>query len=53
VDRAEELANQLAQRVSALTSFATRKLVGLAYRAREVAQDVWSDVQDFRHGERP
>jgi hypothetical protein len=53
VDRAEELASQLAQRVAALSSFATRKLVGFAYRAREVAQDFWADVQDFRRGERP
>jgi hypothetical protein len=53
VDRAEELASHMAQRVAALTSVATRKLVGLAYRAREVAQDFWADVQDFRNGKRP
>jgi hypothetical protein len=53
VDRAEEMANQLAQRMAALASFATRNLVVLAHRAREAAQDFWSDVQDFRNGERP
>jgi hypothetical protein len=53
VERAEEMANHLAERVGALTSFATRKLVVLAHRAREAAQDFWADVQDFRHGERP
>jgi hypothetical protein len=47
------LASQLAPRVAALSSFATRKLVGLAYRAREITQDFWADVQDFRRGKRP
>jgi hypothetical protein len=52
LDRAEELVDQFADRVSSLTSSWGRELLRLTSRARESAQDFWSDVQEFRQSQR-
>jgi hypothetical protein len=53
IDRAEVIADHLAERVGVLSAALTKKLVTLASRAREVAQDFWSEVQSVRRGDRP
>jgi hypothetical protein len=54
MERAEEIADRIATRVSAFFSAAwTRKLLVAAARVREAAQDFWAEVQDFRHGKKP
>ena len=53
LDRAEEMIDSLAERVSSLTSTWGRKLLRLGSRARESAQDFWAEVQDFRQGKKP
>jgi hypothetical protein len=53
LDRAEELVDHLAQQVSSLTSSWGRKVLRLGSRAREMAQDFWAEVQDFRQGKQP
>jgi len=53
LDRAEELVDHLADRISSLTSDWGRKLLRLGSRARESAQDFWAEVQDFRQGKKP
>jgi hypothetical protein len=53
LDRAEEVVDQLAERVSSLTSAWGRKLLRLTSRASESVQDFWAEVQDFRHGRKP
>jgi hypothetical protein len=53
LDRAEEVVDHLAERVSSLTSSWGRKLLRLSSRARESAQDFWAEVQDFRQGKKP
>jgi hypothetical protein len=51
-DRAEEMVDRLAERVSSLTSSWGREFLRLTSRARESAQDFWSDVQEFRESKR-
>jgi hypothetical protein len=53
LDRAEELVDSLADKVSSLTASWGRKLLRLSSRARESVQDFWSEVQDFRQGKEP
>jgi hypothetical protein len=53
LDRAEEMVDHLAERISALTSTWGRKFLRLSSRARESAQDFWAEVQDFRQGKKP
>jgi hypothetical protein len=53
LDRAEEVVDYVAERVSALTSDWGRKFLRLGSRARESAQDFWAEVQDFRQGKKP
>jgi hypothetical protein len=53
LDRAEEVVDYLAERVSSLTSIWGRKLLRLGSRARESAEDFWAEVQDFRQGKKP
>jgi hypothetical protein len=53
LDRAEELVDGIAARLSSLASSWGRKLLRLSSRARESAQDFWAEVQDFRQGRKP
>jgi hypothetical protein len=53
LDRAEEVVDHLAERVSSLTSSWGRQFLRLSARAREAAQDFWAEVQDFRQGKKP
>ena len=53
LDRAEEIVDHLAERASALTASGGRKVLWFMSRAREVAEDFWADVQDFRRGKKP
>jgi hypothetical protein len=53
LDRAEEIVDHLAERLSSLASGWMKKCLRLGSRARESAQDFWAEVQDFRHGKKP
>jgi hypothetical protein len=53
LDRAEEMVDYVAARLSSLTSIWGRKLLRLGSRARESVQDFWAEVQDFRQGKKP
>jgi hypothetical protein len=53
LDRAEEIVDHVADRVSSLTSSWGRKFLRLGSRARESLQDFWAEVQDFRQGKKP
>jgi hypothetical protein len=52
-ERGEEAVDNFAKRVGFFAAWGTRKLAGLASRTREVLQDFWAEVQDFRHGKKP
>jgi hypothetical protein len=52
-ERAEEIVDRVAERVSELTSVWGRKLLRLAARAREEAEDIWAEAQVIRRGEQP
>jgi hypothetical protein len=51
MERAEEMVDRIAERVSHLTSVCGRKLLRLAARAREEAEDIWAEAQSIRRGE--
>jgi hypothetical protein len=53
MERAEEMVDRLAERVSHFTSVWGRKLLRLAARAREEAEDIWAEAQSIRRGETP
>jgi hypothetical protein len=53
MERAEEMVDRFAERVSELTSVWGRKLLRLAARAREEAEDIWAEAQSIRRGETP
>jgi hypothetical protein len=53
LDRAEEIVDHLAEKASAVTAAGGRRVLWFMSRAREVAEDFWADVQDFRHGKKP
>jgi hypothetical protein len=48
LERAEEIVDELAARVSSLTAAGGRKFLRLMSRARESTQDFWAEVEDFR-----
>jgi len=52
-ERAEEIVDRVAERVSQLTSEWGRKLLRLAARAREEAEDIWAEAHSIRRGEQP
>ncbi|SRR5579871_6812252 len=52
-ERAEEIVDHLAEKAASLTAASGRKLLWLFSRSREVAEDFWADVQDFRQGKKP
>jgi hypothetical protein len=51
MQRAEELVDRLAERVSHYASVVGHKLAWLAARAREEAEDIWAEAQAIRRGE--
>jgi hypothetical protein len=53
LDRAEEMVDYVAERISSLTSDWGRKFLRLSSRVRESAQDFWAEVEDFRQGKKP
>jgi hypothetical protein len=53
MERAEEMVDRIAERVSELTSVWGRKVLRLAARAREEAEDIWAEAQAIRRGETP
>jgi hypothetical protein len=52
-ERAEEMVDNLAEKAASVTASGGRKLLWFVSRAREVAEDFWADVQDFRQGKKP
>jgi hypothetical protein len=52
-DRATELVDRMAHGVGYVASMGTRKIAGFLSRTREVLQDFWAEVQDFRRGKKP
>jgi hypothetical protein len=53
MERAEEIVDRVAERVSQLTSTWGRKLLRLTARVREEAEDIWAEAQSIRRGEQP
>jgi hypothetical protein len=53
MERAEEMVDRIAERVSHYTSVWGRKLLRFAARAREEAEDIWAEAQSIRRGETP
>jgi hypothetical protein len=53
MERAEEMVDRMAERVSEFTSVWGRKVLRLAARAREEAEDIWAEAQAIRRGETP
>jgi hypothetical protein len=53
LDRAEEMVDSLAAKLSTVASSWGRQLLRLSSRARESLQDFWAEVQDVRHGKKP
>jgi hypothetical protein len=51
--RAEEIVDNLAEKAASVTAASGRKVLWFMSRAREVAEDFWADVQDFRNGKQP
>jgi hypothetical protein len=52
MERAEELVDQLAERLAKFTSGFGRKILRLGARAREEAEDIWAEAQNIRRGGR-
>ena len=52
LDRAEEVVDSLAWKLSTLASSWGRGFLRLTSRARESLQDFWAEVQDFRRGKK-
>jgi hypothetical protein len=51
MERAEELADRLAERLSHFAGIFGFKLMQFAARAREEAEDIWAEAQHIRHKE--
>ena len=53
MERAEELVDRLGQRAGQIGSELGQRLLRLAARAREEAEDIWAEAQSMRHREQP
>jgi hypothetical protein len=53
VDRAEAMVERVAENVSSFTARWGRRAWSLVTRTREEAEDLWSEVQSIRRGNRP
>jgi hypothetical protein len=51
VERAEQIADHLAEKCAAVTSACVRQLAWLTARAREAAEDLWAEAQSVRRKE--
>jgi len=50
--RAEQMVDQLAEKVAHLTSVLGRKILWLGIRLREEAEDIWEEAQSIRRREK-
>jgi hypothetical protein len=50
VRRAEEVIDQVADRVGEFTTYLGRQILRLGARAREEAEDMWAEAQSIRRG---
>jgi hypothetical protein len=53
MERAEELVDRLGQRAGQIGSDLGQRLLRLAARAREEAEDIWAEAQSMRRREQP
>jgi hypothetical protein len=53
VERAEEMVDHIAERVSDLTSRWGRRVVRVFSRIKEEAEDMWGEAQSIRRGDQP
>jgi hypothetical protein len=51
--RAEEMVDQLAEKVAHYTALFGRQILWLGARLREEAEDIWEEAQSIRRGEKP
>ena len=52
-ERAEEVVDRLGQRAGQIGSEVGQRLLRLAARAREEAEDIWAEAQSMRRREQP
>ena len=52
VERAEELADRIGERVGHFAAVIGRNILQLAARAREEAEDIWAEAQEIRRRRR-
>jgi hypothetical protein len=52
VDRADEMVDEVARRVAAVTRQIGKGFLRFLARAREECSDVWAEAQDIRRGEK-
>ena len=50
LDRAEEVVDRLGRQIGQTAALAGARLLGLAARAREEAEDIWAEAQSRRGG---
>jgi hypothetical protein len=50
VERAEQMVDQIAERVGHYTSVVGRQLLRMGMRAREEAEDMWAEARSIRNG---
>ena len=53
MERAEELVDRLGQRAGQIGTELGQRLLRLAARAREEAEDIWAEAQSMRRREQP
>jgi len=51
--QAEEMVDQLAEKVAHFTAVFGKQLLWLGARVREEAEDIWAEAQSIRRGEKP
>jgi len=51
--RAEQMVDQLAEKVGRFTSVLGRRILWLGARLREEAEDIWAEAQSIRRREKP
>ncbi len=50
--RAEEVVDRMGQMIAHVASLAALRMLQIAARGREEAEDVWAEAQSIRHGKR-
>jgi hypothetical protein len=51
LDRAEEVVDRVGRQIGQTAALAGARLLGLAARAREEAEDIWAEAQSRRGGQ--